>query len=215
MRFAVILFVLVLSAFCAVPAFADEETPAFTNGFASLSQVLGDTMGSPAGAPVVTDGGDVHQATTTGLAYWVPGAGLVAFTDGVTHYAITVDNGQAIRWNGDSALPKAPVSFAPAAEQNIASVEDPRDLLYSLASPREAADLDCIITHESHWDANAKNPHSTASGLAQFLTSTWATTPQGKSGESIWNPYSQIRAAIWLYEHAGRTQWEVVLRHLC
>lgn len=31
-----------------------------------------------------------------------------------------------------------------------------------------------IIERESGWKSNAQNPHSTAFGIAQFLTSTWS-----------------------------------------
>ena len=36
-------------------------------------------------------------------------------------------------------------------------------------------DYNYIISHESSWNPNAQNPHSSAFGLAQFLNSTWKT----------------------------------------
>jgi hypothetical protein len=54
---------------------------------------------------------------------------------------------------------------------------------------------------ESVLSPTAKNPSSTASGLFQFLTSTWASTPYAR--ESIWSPYASALAAAWM-ERVGR-----------
>lgn len=67
-----------------------------------------------------------------------------------------------------------------------------------------------IIRHES-WmtsdPARAKNPASTASGLYQFLTSTFASTPYGHL--SIWSPYAQSLAAGWMHEHGRGCEWQI------
>jgi Transglycosylase SLT domain len=59
---------------------------------------------------------------------------------------------------------------------------------------------DCIITRESQWNPNAVNPRSKASGLGQFLASTWRTTPQGKAGYSVFNPQANRAAVIWMLQ---------------
>jgi hypothetical protein len=46
---------------------------------------------------------------------------------------------------------------------------------------------------------------SGASGLFQFLPSTWATTPFG--GLSIWNPYANALAAGWMQAHGRGGEW--------
>ena len=69
--------------------------------------------------------------------------------------------------------------------------------------PTVAPRLDCIIQKESRWDPSAQNARSGAAGLTQMLASTWATTPQGKRGESRFNPYSNIDAAVWLATVGG------------
>ena len=53
----------------------------------------------------------------------------------------------------------------------------------------------------------AKNRSSSASGLFQFLTSTWATTPYGRY--SIFDPYANALAAAWMHSPAvGRgNEW--------
>lgn len=70
---------------------------------------------------------------------------------------------------------------------------------YPSVAPRMA----CVIQKESQWDPGAQNQRSGAAGLTQMLASTWATTPQGKRGESRFNPYSNIDAAYWLVTVGG------------
>jgi hypothetical protein len=112
-------------------------------------------------------------------------------------------------------LPQAATSPVgePSPEQVRASV-DPRDYLYANA-PDLAPRLDCIITRESGWDPNSRNPRSSASGLAQFLPATWATTPQGELGLSPFDPLPSIDAAIWLAKNKGWTQWQVYTAGAC
>jgi hypothetical protein len=91
---------------------------------------------------------------------------------------------------------------------------DPRTYLYQRA-PDLAPRLDCIISLESGWDPNSVNRRSRASGLAQFVPSTWASTPAGQAGLSPFEPYANIDAAIWLARTKGWNQWEVYLRGNC
>ena len=109
-------------------------------------------------------------------------------------------------------LPQASTSAIgePSPDQVRASGAplDPRDYLYERA-PDLAPRLDCIITRESGWDPSVRNPRSSAAGLAQFMPSTWATTPQGQLGLSPFDPLPSIDAAIWLAETRGWTQWQV------
>lgn len=66
-----------------------------------------------------------------------------------------------------------------------------------------------IIYHES-WRSGkqfAKNRHSTASGLYQFLTSTWASTPY--SGTSIWSPCASSLAAGWMHQNGRGGEWAI------
>lgn len=66
-----------------------------------------------------------------------------------------------------------------------------------------------IIKHES-WTSGkqfAKNPSSTASGLYQFLTSTFASTPYGQAGMSIWSPCATSLAAGWMHENGRGGEW--------
>ncbi len=57
---------------------------------------------------------------------------------------------------------------------------------------------------ESKLDPRAQNP-SDASGLFQFLPSTWATTPF--AGFSIWSPYANALAAGWMHAQGRGSEW--------
>jgi hypothetical protein len=120
---------------------------------------------------------------------------------------------------GDWAwLPRAatqPVA-EPTPDQVAASAAllDPREYLYAQA-PDLAPRLDCIIAGESGWDPSQVNARSHAAGLAQFLPSTWATTPQGQQGLSPFEPLANIDAAIWLARSKGWLQWQVYVQGRC
>jgi len=64
---------------------------------------------------------------------------------------------------------------------------------YLHATSPAPAWADQIIARESGWDPSAKNPYSTAAGLAQFLDSTWAWGQErfGIYG-SPYDPYAAI-----------------------
>lgn len=70
-----------------------------------------------------------------------------------------------------------------------------------------------IIDCESNGDPNAYNPYSGASGLFQFLPSTWATTAPkaGWAGHSVFEPEPNVSSAAWLanrYEELGLYYWQ-------
>jgi len=66
-----------------------------------------------------------------------------------------------------------------------------------VASSARAA---CIIQHESQNNPNAVNPRTHASGLGQFLSSTWLTTPQGRAGLSVFDPVANRSAVQWMLD---------------
>lgn len=59
-------------------------------------------------------------------------------------------------------------------------------------------------TGGSLWP-RSHNP-SGASGLFQFLPSTWRSTPFG--GFSIWSPWANALAAGWMHAHGRGGEWE-------
>ena len=104
----------------------------------------------------------------------------------------------------------------PTPDQVAASAAalDPRSYLY-VQAPDLAPRLDCIIAGESGWDPSQVNARTQAAGLAQFLPSTWAATPEGQQGLSPFQPQANIDAAIWLARTRGWRQWEVYADGLC
>jgi hypothetical protein len=105
---------------------------------------------------------------------------------------------------------------APTPDEVAASAEalDPREYLYQQA-PDIAPRLDCIIGAESGWVPSQQNAGTRAAGLAQFVPSTWAATPEGQQGLSPFEPLANIDAAIWLARTRGWTQWQVYTEGRC
>jgi hypothetical protein len=58
---------------------------------------------------------------------------------------------------------------------------------------------------ESGYNPLAVNRSSGASGLFQFLPSSWANTPQGKAGQSVFDANANALGAAWYYNATGRT----------
>ena len=59
---------------------------------------------------------------------------------------------------------------------------------------------------ESRYHPTSVNSSSGASGLFQFLPSTWAFTPY--HAKSPFDPVANANAAAWLYKRDGPSQWE-------
>jgi hypothetical protein len=93
---------------------------------------------------------------------------------------------------------------------------DPRTYLYQ-QWPEYAARMDCIISVESTWNPSARNPRSGAAGLAQFMPATWARTPQGQAGLSIYDAYANIDAFGWMVAGGGGSwyEWSAVSLGYC
>jgi hypothetical protein len=91
----------------------------------------------------------------------------------------------------------------PSGEQEIINI------IYAAADrwgqPR--ADMLRVARCESNLNPNAVNRSSGASGLFQFMPSTFAFTPNGKAGESIFNAYSSADAAGWMWANGMRNHW--------
>ncbi len=92
---------------------------------------------------------------------------------------------------------------------------DPQTYLYE-KWPDTAARMDCVIQVESQWNPNAQNRWSTAAGLGQFLNTTWARTPQGRAGLSVFDPYANIDAFGWMVHGGGSwREWQAVSMGYC
>jgi soluble lytic murein transglycosylase-like protein len=71
-----------------------------------------------------------------------------------------------------------------------------------------SADLPLRIANcESGFNQFAKNGSSTASGVYQWLSSSWANQPAGKTGVSVFDAEANIQAAVWLIAHNKISPW--------
>ena len=102
------------------------------------------------------------------------------------------------------------------AEANLTESlpSDPHAYLYA-TYPRYARRLDCVIGRESRWVPTAYNPRSGATGLAQFIYSTWMSTPQGKAGASRTDPIASIDGSVFLIEKTPKSWGHWVTIGLC
>jgi soluble lytic murein transglycosylase-like protein len=64
-----------------------------------------------------------------------------------------------------------------------------------------------IAWRESRYDPRAKNPSSTASGVMQFLTSTWYGSWNPYRGQSIWSAKSNTLAAAYAMRLGYYSWW--------
>jgi Transglycosylase SLT domain len=92
------------------------------------------------------------------------------------------------------------------------SVEQWRSLVQKHFPSNRVEEALRIIDCESNGDPNAYNPYSGASGLFQFIPSTWASTAPkaGYAGASVFDPEPNIASAAWLgarYEQLGLYFW--------
>lgn len=92
------------------------------------------------------------------------------------------------------------------------AVEQWRSLVQAYFPSHRVEEALAIIGCESNGDPNAVNPYSGASGLFQFLPSTWeSTAPKaGFAGASPLDPEANIGSAAWLanrYEQLGYYYW--------
>lgn len=93
-----------------------------------------------------------------------------------------------------------------------AAVERWRSLVASFFPSHRVEEALRIIDCESNGDPNAYNPFSGASGLFQFIPSTWATTSPraGYPGASPFEPEANVASAAWLanaYQQEGKYYW--------
>lgn len=118
-------------------------------------------------------------------------------------------------------LPIAGDLMDPYVSSYNVKAETPRKLITPLNFMEEAAYIFgvnkylmyCIVTHESGWNAEAKNPKSTAYGYGQFINSTWVAW-RVKMGEDSdlslrSNPQDAFWTMAWALDKGYRSHWAV------
>ncbi len=91
-------------------------------------------------------------------------------------------------------------------------VEQWRSLTLAYFGPDRVNTAMCLMAFESGGNPDAKNPNSTAAGLFQFLKRTWDSVPNEVTGGTyssgqVYEAEPNIRAAAWLQQAAGWSQW--------
>ncbi len=68
----------------------------------------------------------------------------------------------------------------------------------------------CIAFYESGYNQFSKNKSSTASGVYQYLNSTWKSTDEGKAGMSVFDADANVKAAVkYMAIHKSTKPWMV------
>lgn len=66
----------------------------------------------------------------------------------------------------------------------------------------------CIAWHESGYNQFSKNKSSSASGVFQYLPSTWRGTDEGRAGLSVFDADANVRAAVkYMAIHRSTSPW--------
>jgi hypothetical protein len=99
---------------------------------------------------------------------------------------------------GAPALPAAAPVAASAVQQIILNAFAPLGAAAQAWAMR-------VAKCESGYNPLSVNRSSGASGLFQFLPSSWANTPQGKAGQSVFDANANALGAAWYYNATGRT----------
>ena len=76
---------------------------------------------------------------------------------------------------------------------------------FSPLGPDAVVWADRVAYCESRYHPNSVNSDSGASGLFQFMPSTWGGTPY--ASQSPFDPVANSYAAAWLYSHYGPQRW--------
>lgn len=197
-----------------------------TKGWASSSYLSGSapggsssSSGSNSGSTTVIDTlvatANVNMRTGPGTSYRVVRVVARGTEVGVTGSAqggfVPVKVGSQTGFISASYLgePGSTSGNASGNTSNPSSQQGIIDIIYAAADrwgqPR--ADMLRVARCESNLNPNAVNRSSGASGLFQFMPSTFAGTPNGKAGESIFNAYSSADAAGWMWANGMRNHW--------
>lgn len=141
------------------------------------------------------------------LALAITGVGIPT-----AEYVETINLAAGARQSAISPDPDAPLSSGSGHSPS------PEPLFHAQTLPDEPAEdgsrLDRIIACESGGDPSAQNPVSSASGLYQFIDSTWAYTWTDYLGEQPPTPRAHLasvadqhRAGRALFDREGSTPW--------
>jgi len=98
-----------------------------------------------------------------------------------------------------------------AFEQLVDPVERWRQLVEDHFPPEEVEVALCVIRHESAGNPEADNPHSSATGLFQILSSLWSGH-YGVSYDQLLDPDVNTRIARAIWDESGWHAWSAYRR---
>lgn len=84
-----------------------------------------------------------------------------------------------------------------------------QDLIRARFPSSEVPRALCTAYRESHFNPYAKNPHSSASGVFQFVASTWRSVSvrAGWGGASVFSAVANVAVAAWVVRNIGWSPW--------
>jgi len=118
-----------------------------------------------------------------------------------------------VRWAGSTGWAHGDwlvdVGSAPAPDPGTGQGSEMVQIIYAAADKwgQPRADMLRVARCESNLDPRAVNSSSGASGLFQFMPSTFAFTPNGKARQNIFDPYASADAAGWMWANGMRNHW--------
>jgi len=200
----------------APPAEEAEEDDTSEPETQSPSVPVGDEV---TGQATVFDGG-LNLRTGPGTEYDIvlvmpDGAAVDLRGDGQNGFLPVSYNGTTgwasaewLKVGGDEPVEETPAPTAPPVDGSEAYTDDEIIQIIHAAADQYGQNRDDMLRVarcESVLDPNAVNSSSQASGLFQFLPSTWASTPF--ADQDIFDPVANAEAAAWMWANGRRGEW--------
>jgi uncharacterized protein YraI len=187
----------------------------------------GGAPGDTAGDPSFDASGDATNTNGGGNATVTSELNLRAGPSTDSDVLAVMPAGSTVEVTGDPENGFYPVSFdgaggyaygdyldfgggaasAPATSDAGAGETDIVAIIYAAADAygQSREDMLRVATCESGLDPNQVTPPYDASGLFQFLPSTWASTPY--ADQDIFDPVANANAAAWMWSVGRRNEW--------
>lgn len=180
--------------------------PAPTPAPAPVNNAIGDTV---VGTMYVSTGLNLRSGpdTSNSVLTIMPGGATVSVMgDPVSGwYPLTFAGTKGWAF-GDYLQTTAPVLPTPPSDSAYTK-DELIQIIYAAADKygQPRADMLRVAQCESVLDPNVVNPASGASGLFQFMPSTFAFTPF--AGQDIFDPVVNANAAGWMWDNGMRNHW--------
>ncbi len=102
--------------------------------------------------------------------------------------------------------PEIPAGVRPYTKQEVIDLIDKYSAQFGV-DPRLARNI-AGCESSFRWDVKNPAPNSSASGVFQFVRRTWASTPEGASGISVFDADANVRAAVRILKERGTRDWD-------